>query len=105
MKEPLNQYIKDYIKQLELENVAKGYKGLMEYLMNLRTHFINQYPTEFIIGNFYQGYMDMSYFPVTPGSLKNQKLKIGLVFNHKKYNLSSGWLGRTNKFKKSIGSY
>jgi len=82
MKEPLNQYIKDYIKQLELENVAKGYKGLMEYLMNLRTHFINQYPTEFIIGNFYQGYMDISYFPVTPGSLKNQKLKIGLVFNH-----------------------
>lgn len=41
MKESLNQYINDYITQLESKNVSKGYKGLMEYLMNLRTHFIN----------------------------------------------------------------
>ncbi|MEM9935638.1 MAG: hypothetical protein AAF824_18575 [Bacteroidota bacterium] len=63
MKEPLISYISDYIKQPECENVPKGLKWLMEYLMNLRTHFSNKYSPEFIVGSFYQGYIDIGYFP------------------------------------------
>ena len=100
MKESLSQYIESYTKQLESGNVSKGYKGLMEYMMNLRTHFINQYPTEFIIGTFYQGYMDLSYFPITPKSLKNQKLKIGLVFNHEKIRFEVWLLGQNKQVQK-----
>ncbi len=96
MKEPLTPYISDYIKQLKSENVPKGYKGLMEYLMNLRTHFSNKYSPEYIVGSFYQGYMDISYFPITPKSLKSQKLKIGLVFNHEKARFEI-WLVGQNK--------
>ena len=96
MKESLTPYISDYIKQLQSENFPKGYKGLMEYLMNLRTHFSNKYSPEFIVGSFYQGYMDISYFPITPKSLKSQKLKIGLVFNHEKVQFEI-WLVGQNK--------
>lgn len=100
MKDSLIQCIEEYTKQLELGNVAKGYKALMKYLLNLRTHFKHQYPTEFIIGNFYQGYMDMSYFSITPKSLKNQKVKIGLVFNHEKVRFEIWLVGQNKQIQK-----
>ncbi len=100
MKESLHQNIEDYKKQMELGTVPKAYKGIIEYLMNLRTHFINQYPTEFIVGTLYQGYMDMSYFPVTPKSLKTQKLKIGLVFNHQKIRFEIWLVGQNKQIQK-----
>ncbi len=100
MKGSLSKYIEDYTRQLKLENVPKGYKGLMEYIMNLRTHFINQYASEFTIGAFYQGYMDISYFPITPKSLKSHKIKIGLVFNHEKIRFEIWLLGRNKQIQK-----
>lgn len=96
MKESLNEFIEDYLEQLESQTIQKGYKGLMNYLMSLRTHLLNKYPNKFQIGRFYQGYMDMSYFPITPKSLKDLKLKIGLVFNHEKIRFEL-WLVGQNK--------
>ncbi len=84
MNESIHYFIEDYIDQLKSKNVSKGYKGLMNYLMYLRTHFSKKYANELVIGSFYQGYMDMSYFSITPKSIKSKKLKIGLVFNHEK---------------------
>jgi hypothetical protein len=42
--ELLNEYISEYKKQMEKGVIQKAYRGLMEYIMNLRTHFSNQYP-------------------------------------------------------------
>ena len=95
MKESLHPYIPDYT-QLKSSNLAKGYKGLMEYLMSLRTYFINQYPT-YTIGSFYQGYMDISYFPITPAPFKSLQLKFGLVYNHEKNSFEIWLLGRNKK--------
>ncbi len=100
MKESLSQNIKDYKKQMELGNIPKAYKGLMEYIMNLRTHFITKFPDDFIVGNLYQGYMDMTYFPFTPKSLKSQKLKIGLVFNHEKIQFEIWLVGQNKQIQK-----
>lgn len=88
--------IQNYTKALTTNNIAQGYKALMEYLMSLRNHFIKQYSKGLIVGNFYQGYMDMSYFPITPKALKKQQLKIGLVFNHEKVRFEA-WLVGQNK--------
>ncbi|WP_420602707.1 DUF7000 family protein [Flagellimonas sp.] len=101
MKESLNQHFPQYKAQMALGHVPKAYKALMEYLMGLRNHFINQYPGEFIVGNFYQGYMDMSYFPITPKSLKSQKLKIGLVFNHEKLRFEIWLVGQNKQIQKN----
>ena len=72
----------EYRKQMRKSDIAEAYKGLMDYIMNLRTHFQNKYPDYFVSGNIYQGYMDMTYFSFFPKSLKNRKLKIGIVFIH-----------------------
>ncbi len=91
----LNEYINEYKKLLEKGDIKKAYKGLMQYIAKLRTHFKNQYP-DYITGNVYHGYMDITYFPFTPKSLKIQKLKIAIVFNHSKKRFEI-WLAGQNK--------
>ncbi len=95
MKETLSQNITEYKRQMELGNVPKAYKGLMEYMMDLRTHFKNNF-TEYAIGSFYQGYMDMTYFPVAPIILKERKLKLAIVFDHSKTRFEI-WLSGQNR--------
>ena len=60
------EYINEYRKQLAKGAIQKAYKGLMEYIMGLRTHFKNKYPDYFVSGSIYYGYMDMTYFSFTP---------------------------------------
>ena len=50
----------EYKKQLEKGAIKEAYKGLMEYIMDLRTHFKNEYPDYFVSGSIYYGYMDMT---------------------------------------------
>ena len=80
--ESLNEYMDEYKKQMERGYIRKAYKGLMEYIMGLRTHFKNKYPEYSSPGSIYHGYMDMTYFPLFPKSLKRRKLKIAIVFIH-----------------------
>lgn len=78
--ESFQEYISEFKKQLEKGDVQKAYKGLMEYVQVLRTHFDNKYPDYFVSGSIYHGNMDMTYFSFFPKSLKDRKLKIGIVF-------------------------
>jgi hypothetical protein len=54
----------------------------MDYIMNLRTYFQKKYPDYNVSGSIYYGYMDMTYFSFFPDSLKQRKLKAGIVFIH-----------------------
>ncbi len=100
MDDSLSNFNSDYKNQMKIGNISKVYKGLMKYLMNLRSHFLNKYPDEFSVGSFYQGYMDISYFPLRPESLRRQKLKIGLVFNHEKFQFEIWLVGQNKKIQK-----
>jgi len=91
-----NEYINEYRKQIEKGNIEEAYKGLMEYIMNLRIHFKNKYPDYFVSGSIYYGYMDMTYFSFFPESLKSKKLKIAIVFIHDKIQFEV-WLAGYNK--------
>lgn len=66
----LPEYLQQYRKQLEKGAISKAYKGLMEYMMSLRTNFQTKYPDHFVSGSLYYGYMDMTYFAFTPQSFK-----------------------------------
>lgn len=92
----LNDYKKDYKRQIEIGNIPKAYKGLMGFMKNLRTYLINNYPVDYVIGSLYSGDMTITYFPFTPKTLKEQKLKIGIVFNHQKIRFEI-WLTGQNK--------
>ena len=67
-----HECMNEYRKQLEKGTIQEAYKGLMEYIMDLRTHFKNKYPDYVISGSIYYGFMDMTYFSFFPKSLKDQ---------------------------------
>jgi hypothetical protein len=75
-----HEYMAEYQKLMEKGDVREAYRGLMEYLMELRTYFAKKYPEYSVSGSLYQGVMDMSYFSLFPKSLKAKKLKIAVVF-------------------------
>jgi hypothetical protein len=94
--ESFQEYIDEYRKQLEKGAIKKAYKGLMEYIMDLRTYFKNKYPDYFVSGSIYYGYMDMTYFSFVPKSLKQRNLKIAIVFLHDEFRFEV-WLAGANK--------
>jgi len=91
-----HQSMNEYKKQLEMGAIQEAYKGLMEYVMGLRTHFAKKYPDHFVSGSIYYGYMDMTYFSFIPKSLKDIKLKPAIVFNHDAFRFEV-WLAASNK--------
>lgn len=76
-----DECVSEYRKQMEKGAIQHAYRGLMNYIRDLRTHLKKKYPDYFVSG-IYQGYMDMTYFSFAPKSLMRRKLKIGIVFIH-----------------------
>ncbi|MCJ7733569.1 MAG: hypothetical protein MUP11_03380 [Anaerolineales bacterium] len=91
-----HEVMNEYKKQLEKGAIQGAYKGLMEYIMSLRTYFKTNYPDYFVSGSIYYGYMDMTYFSFIPESLKLRKLKIAIVFVHEAFRFEV-WLAGYNK--------
>jgi hypothetical protein len=78
-----HEYMSEYKIQMKKGDIVEAYKGLMEYIMNLRTYFQKKYLDYNVSGSIYYGYMDMTYFSLFQESLKLRKLKVGIVFIHK----------------------
>jgi len=91
-----HEYMNEYKKQLKAGYIQKAYKGLMEYIMELKLYLKNKYPDYLVSGSIYTGYMDMTYFSFFPGSLKHLKLKTGIVFIHEAFRFEA-WLFGYNK--------
>jgi len=77
-------------------DIQVAYDGLMTFIVGLRNHLKSTYPEFYVSGNFYQGYLDLTYFSFTPISLKKRKLRIAIVFIHKTMTFKV-WLGGNNK--------
>ena len=90
------QYIDEYKKQLAKGDIQRAHKGLMEYILSLRSYFANKHPDYLASGNIYFGYMDMTYFSLFPKLLKDKKLKIAIVFSYDKFRFEV-WLAGANK--------
>lgn len=86
----------EYRKQLERGKIQQAYKGLMEYMMRLRTYFKSKYTDHYVSGSIYYGYMDMTYFSFIPDSLRKRSLKIAIVFLHETFRFEV-WLAAVNK--------
>lgn len=48
--ESFHEYMEEYRKEMKKGTIRKAYKGLMEYIMDLRTYFKNNYPEHFVSG-------------------------------------------------------
>ena len=75
-----HEYMDEYRKQVEKGDIKEAYRGLIEYIMSLRTHFQKKYPDYIVSGSIYQGYMDMTYFSFFPESLKRNNLTRNNLF-------------------------
>jgi hypothetical protein len=91
-----HENMNEYKKQLRRGAVQKAYQGLMDYIMGLRSYFEKKYPDYSVSGNIYSGYMDMTYFAFFPKTLKQRKLKVGIVFVHEAFRFEV-WLFGYNK--------
>ena len=94
--EEFHEYVDEYKQQLKKGHIQKAYKGIMEYIMGLKSYLKNKYPDYYVSGSIYYGYMDMTYFSFIPESLKRRKLKIAIVFNYDAFRFEV-WLGGYNK--------
>jgi hypothetical protein len=99
MKQPNNKSLKRnielYRKALHVGGVREGYMALMGYLQGLRLHLKNSHPA-CDVSAVQSGLMDFSYFTFTPKLLKNQKLKVVILFIHDTFHFEV-WLAGYNK--------
>lgn len=86
----------EYKKQMQIGLVPKAYKGLMDYILDLRNYFKKKYPDWSVSGSLYTGYMDMSYFALVPENFRQRGLKIAVVFIHETCRFEV-WLSAVNK--------
>ena len=94
--ESFHEYIDEYRKQLENGYIKKAYRGLMEYLADLRLYLKNKYPDYFVSSSIHYGTMDYTYFYFFPKLLKYRKLKIVILFIHDTFTFEV-WLAGYNK--------
>jgi len=92
----LNESIREYQIQIQKGDIIVAYRGLMDFMMNLRSYFSGKYPDYIISGSIYYGYMDMTYFAFSPESMKSKKLKIAVVLIHDGLRFEV-WLAGYNK--------
>jgi len=91
----LQSAIQEYTSLLQKGEIQVAYKGIMETMTMLRSNFESMYP-EYPTSSLYFGYMDMTYFAITPPELKREKLKIAIVYLHPSMRFEA-WLCGTNK--------
>lgn len=92
----LQEYMQVYRRQLEIGAVQQAYRGLMAYIMALRTHFEKSHPHYYVSSSIYYGYMDMTYFSIASEPLRELKLKIAVVFLHEAFRFEA-WLAGNNR--------
>ena len=86
----------EYRVQLQKGAIQQAYRSLMEYMSALKTQLKAKYPDYQVSGSLYFGYMDMTYFSFTPPSLKDNGLKIAIVFVHESFSFEV-WLSAANR--------
>lgn len=91
----LNDAIAEYTSQLQKGQIQTAYKGIMTFMSTLKTYLESQHP-EYTSSGLYFGYMDMTYFALTPLELKRRNLKIAIVYLHQE-NRFELWLGGSNR--------
>lgn len=91
----LNQLIQDYTCHLRQGEIQTAYRGILEFIGELRADFEKKYP-DYDTSSIYQGYMDMSYFSLNTKSLYKNGLKVAIVYLHEKGSFEV-WLSARNR--------
>lgn len=69
---------------------------LSGFIKGFRAYLVHKYPQGHYVGSVYSNESTITYFPFTPTVLKEQQLKIAIVYNHP-CNQFEVWLAGQNK--------
>lgn len=101
MEKKLNEIVSDYKKSLEKNEVQEAYEELLKYLMRVKTHLEKSLSGQYRFGNISPGYLDFSYFPFFNDYLRKEKLRFGIVLNHKKMRFEIWLMGQNSEIQKN----
>ncbi len=93
---PFHEHIPEYKQQMQKGSIRLAYRGIMEYIMGLRTHLAGRHAEFVVSGSVYPGYLDMTYFAFTPPAFAQRGLKVAIVFLHETCRFEV-WLAGVNK--------
>ena len=91
----LQQAVARYTSALSDGEFQRAYKGILSYMAALQAALTARFPA-CATGALYQGYLDMTYFALTPPALRDKKLKIALVYLHAEHRFEL-WLAANNR--------
>lgn len=91
----LGQDVRAYTRALQDGVIPRAYKGVLSFVSQLQSRLLEQFPG-CAAGAFYPGYLDMTYFALTPPELRESKLKLALVYLHAE-NRFELWLAANNR--------
>lgn len=76
-------------------SIQQAYKAIVGYMSGLRGR-LGAAHEEWSVAGLYQGYFDMTYFPVIAPSLKARGLKLAVVFDYPSFRFQV-WLAARNR--------
>ncbi|NLT12198.1 MAG: hypothetical protein GXY06_07300 [Clostridiaceae bacterium] len=91
----LNDDIREYTERLREGAVPRAYRGIMSFMSELLRRMSASHP-DHAVSALYAGFMDMTYFAITPADLKILNLKVAVVYLHEE-NRFEVWLGGGNR--------
>ena len=94
----MNREIDEYNIQLQRGDIQKAYRSIIGFMAKFRIYLKRKYPSH-IISALYPGYMDMTYFSITPENLKKHNLKIASFIFTSQTPLRYGFPVSTEAFK------
>jgi len=93
----LNSRISAYKATLANGEFQQTYQDLVGVVQALRAEFSKKYKDEYSTANVLHGYVDFTYFYLQSDELKQKKLKLAIVLNHKNANFELWLLGQTKE--------
>ena len=98
--ENIYQHVNAYKNTLKRHEIQEGYQGLMRFINRFRFRLQKSYPEYNIPSCIHEGQMDMSYFACSPEQIKQNKLKIAVVFDHETFAFEIWLVGQNKKVQK-----
>lgn len=91
----LNDAVRAYTQQLNEGQLQQAYRGIMAFMSQLKTRLERTFP-DYASSAVYPGYLDMTYFALTPPVLRQRNLKIAVVYLHQEGRFEV-WLAGANR--------
>lgn len=91
----INDDIREYTERLKEGAIPRAYRGIMTFMSELLRRMSASSP-DYAASALYAGFMDMTYFAITPPALKSRNLKVAVVYLHEE-NRFEVWIGGGNR--------